>query len=167
MKQIVIRALRKVDLRIGHLVNWLRLHRLKILGASLGRNVRCFGRFVVMNPRNLTIGDGSTVNEGVIINCFDKVVIGSDVHLSPGCQIHSGKLAVNRLPRVHLTAPVVIQDGAWIASGVVLSPGVTVGQGAVIAANSVVIGDCVQNAFYSGIPARKIRDIEYVHQESL
>jgi maltose O-acetyltransferase len=54
---------------------------------------------------------------------------------------------------------IVIGDGCWLASRVVVLPGVTIGDGCVIAAGSVVTRDCAPNGVYAGAPARRIRDL--------
>jgi maltose O-acetyltransferase len=40
-----------------------------------------------------------------------------------------------------------------------LLPGVTVGDGCVIAAGSVVTGDCEPHGVYAGVPAKRVRDL--------
>lgn len=60
-------------LYIDLLVNKLRILHLRLRGAKIGS-------FKVMKAKNLTIGDNSTINENVFINCRDIVVIGSNCH---------------------------------------------------------------------------------------
>ena len=140
-------------------INKIRIYKLKFLGAKIGNNVKSYGRFTVMNAVNLTIGDNSTLNEGVHINCRDKVNIGKWVRISTNVQIHTGKLIINSFPRVHTKAPIIIEDNVWIASGCVISAGVKIGQNSVIGANSVILKDVEANSFYAGNPAKKIKVI--------
>ena len=139
--------------------NQLRIKVVKLLGANIGRNVKSFGRFTVINHQLLSIGDGSTLNEGVIINCRDRVSIGKGVRISSNVQIHSAKLIINSVPRVHYKEKIIINDNVWIASGSVISAGVTIGKNSVIGANSVVISDVEENSFYAGNPAKKVKCI--------
>jgi len=53
--------------------------------------------------------------------------------------------------------PIVIKDGAWIASGVIICAGVTIGENAVVGAGSVVTRDVPDNFFVAGVPAKLIR----------
>ena len=139
--------------------NKLRIMKLKILGAKIGGNVKSFGRFTVMNEKNLEIGDNSTLNEGVHINCRDKVIIGKGVRISTNVQIHTGKLIINSYPRVHTQEKIIIEDNVWIASGVVISAGVTIKKNSIIGANSVVTKNIEENSFYAGNPAKKIKEL--------
>ena len=145
--------------KIETVINKFRIYKLRFLGARIGKNVKSFGRFTVMNPSNLIIGFNSTLNEGVHINCRDKVLIGKYVRISTNVQLHTGKLIIDVYPRVHIKAPIIIEDNVWIASGTVISAGVKIGKNSVIGANSVVIRDVEENSFYAGNPARKIKEI--------
>ena len=55
--------------------------------------------------------------------------------------------------------PVVIEDGAWIATGVVILPGVTIGRGSVVSAGSVVSRDVSPDTLVSGAPAKVVREL--------
>jgi maltose O-acetyltransferase len=125
----------------------------------IGQNVKAYGRFIVINSSNLAIGNNSTLNEGVHINCRDKVTIGKGVRISTNVQIHTGKLIIDSYPRVHIKAPITIEDNVWIASGTIISAGVTIGKNSVVGSNSVVLNDIEENSFYAGNPAKKIRGL--------
>jgi acetyltransferase-like isoleucine patch superfamily enzyme len=135
--------------------NKLRILHLKLLGAELGKNIRVFGRFVqVGDAQNLSIGEGSTINEGVFLNTRDKIVIGKHVHLSPYVQLQTGGLVVHLGEKEHERSPIVIEDHVWIAYGAVVLPGVTIGENAGVVRSSVPRATIV-----AGVPAREIRKI--------
>lgn len=54
-------------------------------------------------------------------------------------------------------APIVFEDGAWIASKSTILQGVTVGKGAVVCCGAVVTSDLLPYTIYGGIPAKPIR----------
>ena len=113
----------------------------------------------------LTIGDNTHIGDNTIIDVVDDVSIGASVAIGPNCVIYShdhgyesDTLAAWKGPLI--AQPVVIEDNAWIGSGVTVLPGVTIGERAVVAAGSVVTKDVEANTVYGGIPARKIKDIQ-------
>lgn len=146
----------KIYNRISIFVNYIRINKLRYLGATIGKQVRTYGRFTVMNARYLQIGNRVTLNEGVHINCRDRVFIGSDVRISTNVQIHTGKLNIEQSRREHVQEPIRIENNVWIASSCVISAGVTVGENSVIAAGSVVINNIPPNSMVAGVPAKVI-----------
>jgi putative colanic acid biosynthesis acetyltransferase WcaF len=149
----------KLYIYIDLFINKLRILHLRLRGAKVGKGVKSFGAFKIMNAKNLTLGDFCTINENVFINCRDVVVIGSNCHLSPNVQIHTGKLNLIDFPRKHTSDKIVIEDNVWLATGSLISAGVTVSKNSVIGANSVVIKNVDSDCFYGGNPAKKIKNI--------
>jgi acetyltransferase-like isoleucine patch superfamily enzyme len=130
-----------------------RILKLKMLGGKISEGVKAYGRFTVVNIPNLIIGENSIINEGVHINCRDIVNIGRDVHLSSNVQIHTGKLQIDKLSRIHNRAPIIIEDNVWLASAVIVLAGVRIGENSIVAAGSVVTKDIPSNSLATGIPA--------------
>lgn len=155
MHRNLCRAYRLLERTLSRWVNKLRVFRLRLLGAQLGRGVRAYGRFTLIgDPRNLQIGDYTTINEGVHLNARGPLVIGSHVHLSSGVQIHTGEIDPQDPRRAHRAKPVTIADHAWIASGAIIVPGVHIGRGSIIGAMALVATDIEAQVLAVGIPAR-------------
>lgn len=150
---------RYIHKRFSKYSNKLRILHLKLLGAQIGENVKAYGRFTVIRPYNLIVGQKTTLNENIHINCRDKVIIGIGVRISTNVQIHSGKLIYDVSPRIHTQEGIYIADNVWLASGVVVSSGVSIGENSIIAANSVVLDDIAANCLYAGSPAKKVKDL--------
>jgi acetyltransferase-like isoleucine patch superfamily enzyme len=161
MRELFVRVYGKCDRLVNRIVNRLRLVRLYLLGANIGTGVRVYGRFVVIgDARKLSIGNGSTINEGVIFDLRHEITIGSNVRLSAFVQLRTSKLAMETSRRDgHMGGPIVIEDGVWLAGGVLVSPGVTIGTNSVIGANAVVTHDIASSIFAAGLPARPVKNL--------
>ncbi len=134
-------------------------NKLKVNGAIVGNNLKIFGDVIVYKEYNLELKDNISLNQGVLINCMEKVLIGNNCHLSAYSQIHTGYLDLKDLNRKHKSKPIILEDNCWVCSGVIVGAGVTIGENSVIGANSVVLDDVEKNSFYAGSPARKIKDL--------
>lgn len=157
MPSLITSIYGKLDRLLSRALNSVRLIRLRLLGARIGRGVKVYGRFVINgDARNLCIGDGSTINEGVFFDLRDTIAVGRGVRLSSYVRLHTSRLDTKKLSGGHLGASIVLGDGVWLASGVVVCGGVTVGSGSVIGANAVVLSDIEPCTFAAGLPARQL-----------
>jgi len=59
-----------------------------------------------------------------------------------------------------VTAPIVINDGAWVCADAFIGPGVTIGEGAVVGARAVVMKDVDPWTVVAGNPAQFIKKRE-------
>jgi len=55
---------------------------------------------------------------------------------------------------------ITIRQGAWVATRAIVIGPCIIGENAVIGAGSVVLGDVEANAFYAGVPARKVKSLK-------
>jgi putative colanic acid biosynthesis acetyltransferase WcaF len=116
--------------------SWLpgSLHRrliLRLFGARIGSGVVIKPRVRVKFPWRLRIGDHSWIGEGVWIDNLNEVRIGSNACLSQGAYLCTGNHDWSRVTFDLRTAPIVVEDGAWVGEMVSVGPGVTIGHGAV------------------------------------
>jgi len=135
--------------------NKIRTCYFHYLFKEMGHGSTIGGRIRIYYPENVVTGKNSTINEGCIFNASDSIIIGDNVHISPGVIINTGYLNYNKFGegRVHEKKPVVIKDGAWLCSGAIINPGVTIGRNSVVAAGAVVTKDIPENVLAVGIPA--------------
>tara|TARA_B100000787_G_scaffold161144_1_gene140731 strand:+ start:2588 stop:3052 length:465 start_codon:yes stop_codon:yes gene_type:complete len=154
-----MKLLLKIHLKIEYYKNRVRIKKLKYLGARIGKGSRSYGRFSVVNIPNLIIGNNTTINEGVHINCRSKVNIGNDVHISTNVQIHSGRLDIDKNKRIHTQAKVTIGDNVWLAANVIVLAGVEIGKNTVVAAGSIVTKDIPSDCLVMGVPAKIMKYI--------
>lgn len=119
----------------------LRLAVLRAFGASIGRNVYLRHRVRIHWPWKLTIGDDVWIGEGSWILNLEPVTIGDDVCVSQDVLLCTGSHD-RRSPTFEFdNAPIVIEDGAWVAARATVLRGVTVGHDAVVGAAALVTRD--------------------------
>lgn len=126
-----------------------------------GKNVYISESVSIMAPEKLHIGDDTGIFPGCVVQAVGGCQIGK------GCQIASGTIILTT-EHVHSGAetlphglwryvkPVIIEDYVWIASGVFISPGLRIGEGAIIGMGSVVVQDVPPRAIVMGNPARVV-----------
>lgn len=109
-------------------------------GAYLNRNVHILAEELVHIGRNVRIG-------------WDTIIMDTDVH------------SISGRPR---TAPVIIEDGAWIGCRAIVLKGVRIGASAIVGAGAVVTRDVPAGATVVG-PAASLarRDAELEDQRVL
>ncbi|WP_081304961.1 acyltransferase [Micrococcus luteus] len=116
----------------------------------------------VLDPENLTVGEGAFLNREVYID-NGPVTLGRNVYMGPRSMVITAK---HSLGGPDLRAgdggpePVAVGDGTWIGAGAIILPGLTVGPGCIVAAGAVVTKDCAPHGLYAGVPARRIRDLD-------
>jgi len=142
------------------LIYYLKAKLLVMKGASMGKNVKIYGKVIVKYPNKLKVGDNTTINDGSLINCKGGVIIGDNCRISSGTQIHSTGLETDKFPRNHFSAKIIIEDDVWIGSSCVITKGVTIGCKTTVSALSLVNKDLESLSIYGGIPAKKLKKIE-------
>lgn len=130
---------------------------LRIFGARMTATSFVYPSTRVWAPWNLTMGKNSCLAPSVDCYCVDRVDIGSGTTVSQYTYLCSASHDPD-LPHMPLiTAPISIEDEAWVAADVFVGPGVTVGQGAVVGARSVLFKNVPPWTIVAGNPARYLR----------
>lgn len=127
---------------------------LKCAGVKMSRNVRFFEGFHIRSPKNLTIGDGSSIGPRVLLDAREGLRIGRSVTLGYECIIWTLNHDYNDVTFRTKGGPVSIGDYAWICSRSIILPGITIGEGAVVASGAIVTKDVPPYAIVAGVPAK-------------
>lgn len=135
---------------------------LQALLAEIGDCTEILSPFQCDYGYQIAIGARTFLNFGVIILDSAPVRIGDDVQIGPGVHLVTPTHPldpVERRAQLEWAEPIVVEDGAWLATGVVVCAGVTIGAGAVVGAGSVVLGDLPPRHLCVGNPCRPVREV--------
>lgn len=128
---------------------------------SEGCGIAVFGSHE--RPACLTIGDRTSFQPRLRINCVDNIQIGQDCVFSWDVDIldtdfHNiidcgGIIAPNH-------SPILIQDRVWVGAGVKILKGVTIGNDSVVAAGAIVTRSVPPCTVVAGCPAKVVKRID-------
>ncbi len=128
----------------------------KSVGLKLGKGSALHTGFRVYDPRNIVIGEGTIIGNGVFVDGRDKVTIGNHVDIASEAMIYSSEHDINDEEFKAISAPVKIGDYVFIGPRAIILPGVSIGSRAVIAAGAVVTKDVGAGEIVGGVPAKLI-----------
>lgn len=107
---------------------------------------------------SVSIGDRTTVGYHTFVFASASISIGHDCLIAPFVYIVDSDHGIERNTPINqqpnLTAPIVIGNDVWIATGAKILRGVTVHEGAIIAAGAIVNQDVPPYTIVGGIPAK-------------
>jgi acetyltransferase-like isoleucine patch superfamily enzyme len=122
----------------------------------------------IADEGRVTIGEGCFLNMGTMVAAQNEVTIGDNVMFANGCFISDASHRYDD-PDKPVTwqgftskGPTRIGSNCWFGVNCVINTGVTIGDRAVIGANSVVTKDVPAGHIAAGVPAKVIREIEFV-----
>ncbi len=124
-----------------------------------------FTKLNVAPGATFTVGAYSGMSNAVI-QCFDRIEIGSHVNIGAGCMLldtdfHSmdwRDRADRKLDAANAkTAPISIGDYVFIGARSIVLKGVSIGPRSAIAAGSVVVSDIPADCLAGGNPCKVIR----------
>lgn len=137
-----------------HSAHGLRVWLLRRFGARIGRGVsiRPTARFTY--PWKVKIGDYSWVGDDVVFYSLDQITLGEHCVISQKSYLCTGSHDPQDPAFGLQTAPIVIGNGAWLATDCFVAPGVQIGANAVIGARSTVLKDIPNQQVCWGSPCQ-------------
>jgi putative colanic acid biosynthesis acetyltransferase WcaF len=131
---------------------------LRIFGAHIGGNVKIRSSAKCTYPWKVSIGDNSWVGDNVQLYSLDEIHVGANCVISQDSYLCTGSHDMKDPYFGLITKPIVIKDGAWVASDVFIYPGVIINELGVVAARSTVTRDIPANEVHAGSPAKYIKN---------
>jgi putative colanic acid biosynthesis acetyltransferase WcaF len=129
---------------------------LRAFGAEIGEGVVIKPGVNIKYPWFLKIGEYSWIGERAWLDCTSPLTIGKHVVISQGVFLCCGTHDWEDPGMGSVITPIVVEDGAWIASFARVAGNVTVGQEAMVAMGAVVFADCEPRGTYRGNPAQRV-----------
>ncbi|MGD1904212.1 MAG: hormogonium polysaccharide biosynthesis acetyltransferase HpsU [Geitlerinemataceae cyanobacterium] len=141
-----------------HNTSGLRCAVLRAFGAKIGRNVliRPTARFTY--PWKVTIGAESWIGDDVVFYSLDRIEIGAHCVISQKSYLCTGSHDLTDPTFSLQVAPIVVGNGAWVATDCFVAPGVTIGANTVVGARSSVFRDLPAGKICIGNPCKPRRD---------
>ncbi|MDJ0701704.1 MAG: hormogonium polysaccharide biosynthesis acetyltransferase HpsU [Leptolyngbyaceae cyanobacterium MO_188.B28] len=130
---------------------------LRLFGARIGKGVviRPTARFTY--PWKVEIGDYSWVGDDVVFYSLDWIRIGQHAVVSQKSYLCTGSHDYQDTAFGLKTAPIIIENGVWLATDVFVGPGVTIGTNTVVGSRSSVFNDLPSHQICLGTPCRPHR----------
>ncbi|HSM84237.1 MAG TPA: hormogonium polysaccharide biosynthesis acetyltransferase HpsU [Nodosilinea sp.] len=129
---------------------------LRRFGATVGQGVviRPTARFTY--PWHVAIGDHSWVGDDVVFYSLTAITVGQHCVISQKSYLCTGSHDIQDPSFGLVVAPVVIENGAWVATDCFIAPGVTVGANSVVGARSSVFKSLPPGHLCYGNPCRAV-----------
>ncbi len=126
---------------------------------------------IIWGPSRITIGAGTIINRGVILDGRFPLTIGENVSVSMQSAILTLEHDLNDPGFQSVGGPVTIGDRAFLGLRSIILPGIKIGEGAAVGVGAVVTRDVEPYSIVAGAPARAIgarsRHLTYTfHSES-
>ncbi|MEG5065116.1 hormogonium polysaccharide biosynthesis acetyltransferase HpsU [Microcoleus sp. B3-A4] len=137
-----------------HPFNSIRSALLRLFGAKIGRGaiIRPTARFTY--PWKIAIGDYSWIGDDVVLYSLDRIAIGKHCVISQKSYLCTGTHDPQDPAFSLITAPVIVNNGVWIAADCFIGPGVEIGANALIGARSSVFKNMPAGFICTGTPCR-------------
>ena len=131
---------------------------LRAFGAKIGQGVIIRPSARVTYPWKLTVGDHAWIGDHVDLYTLGEIKIGNHVVVSQRSYLCTGSHdPASKTFRIY-AKPIVVEDGAWVATDVFVGPGVRIGRNALIGARSSLFTDARAGFVHVGSPAKPIRE---------
>ena len=130
---------------------------LRLFGAKIGAGCKISNSAKIWAPWNVQLGKMVCLGPGSKIYSVDKIVIGNKVTVSQGAYLCTASHDITNRLQPLITAPIVIEEQAWVCADAFVGMGVTIGEGAVVGARACVFKDVESWTVVGGNPAKFIK----------
>jgi len=142
--------------------NGWKLFLLRSFGAKVHSKAVVYSSVRIYMPWNLEMDEYSCLAPEV--DCYNaaKIKIGAHSTISQKAYLCAASHDISKSNHPLITAPIIIEDQAWIGADVFIGMGVTIGQGAVVGARAAVFKNVEPWTIVGGNPAKFIKNRDMV-----
>lgn len=137
--------------------NRWKLFLLRLFGAKIHSTAVVYSDVRIYSPWNLEMDAHSCLSPEV--DCYNvvRIKIGAHATVSQKTYLCAASHDISRKDHPLITAPIIIEDQAWIGAAAYVGMGVTIGQGAVVGATASVYKDVEPWTVVGGNPAKFLK----------
>ncbi|OHC29132.1 MAG: acetyltransferase [Pseudomonadales bacterium RIFCSPLOWO2_12_59_9] len=132
----------------------VRLAWLRLGGAKIGKGSSIWRTTEVLGIENLRMGDDSVIAWHCQVDARAGLIIGDHVAIASHVLIIAGSHDLTAPEFWSVSAPIYIEDYAWIASRALIGHGARIGRGAVVTANTLVAKEIAPYKIVGGSGAK-------------
>ena len=130
---------------------------LRLFGAKIAKDAVLYSSAKIYYPANLIMEKNSCLASNVDCYNVDVIKLGTNVTVSQGAYLCTASHDITSRQHTLITAPIIIEDKAWVAADAFVGMGVTIGEGAVVGARAAVFKDIEPWMIVGGNPAKPIK----------
>lgn len=130
---------------------------LRGFGAKIHPTAKVYAKAQIYFPANLIMDANSCLGPDVECYNVDLIHLKANATVSQGAYLCTASHDITNHLHPLITAPIIIEDQAWVAARAYIGMGVTVGQGAVVGATASVYKDVDPWTVVGGNPAKFIK----------
>lgn len=131
---------------------------LKLFGAKIHSTAVVYSSVKIYMPCNLVMDEYACLASNVDCYNVNLVKIGKNSTISQKSYLCTASHDITNPLFPLKTAPIIIEDQAWIAADTFIGMGVNIGQGAIVGARSAVFKDVDPWTIVGGNPAKYIKN---------
>ncbi|NHQ88512.1 colanic acid biosynthesis acetyltransferase WcaF [Iodobacter sp. HSC-16F04] len=137
-----------------------RAFLLRLFGAKVGLKTVIRPTATITYPWKVEIGDYSWIGDDVVLYSLGNIKIGANVVISQRSYLCAADHDYKQADFPIRSFPIIVEDQAWLATDVFVSPGVTIGHNSVIGARSSVFKSMPAGMVCMGSPCRVVKKRE-------
>lgn len=130
---------------------------LRLFGAKIDSTAVVYSSAKIYYPANLIMERYACLASDVDCYNVDIIRIGANTTISQGTYLCTASHDITNSLNPLITAPIIVEDQAWIAADAFVGMGVTIGQGAVVGARAAVFKNVEPWTVVGGNPAKFIK----------